>query len=663
MRIPLNKIVQAVSSLAVTAVLLGIASAAHAVNTVQLRCMRPVILADGKQSTDIMAIVRDSAGRQIANNTQVQFSTTAGTLSQQQVYTDFSGTARVRLTSSSIPGIAKVSAFTAGGTPDSIEIEFTDDPAATYAGNNYMLFTAKTYLAYAASERVIEGEGLNGGAHLAFRNFDITADRMQFRCDDGILRANGNISVKRGPHKLQAERLYYSLVSNEGWAVTKETGTTPKTVRLYGENMRQEESKLPPPYSYMAMPALNVKLIISAVSITYFPNDKLQFKKPRFFQDQAQIMAMNYYEIPLHSDQLFTDQFFSVGTSGFGLELPYYYNLTPTGAGVATLRHQQAIGRGYVNYNPGWAVDVIQSYNSNNDHKFEGAYGFTGLTRSDWDFRWNHNMELDSHTQTSFDFETPSHNSIFGSTNISQQFNILRWGANISGGQTFLADHTQSTRADVYLETQPRSLLGLKSMLYTVGTTFLSAHSQSANVALVPTGSETREGLNFHAFSRPIPVDKHTQFTSSFTVGNTWAGHEGSGVTSQATLALDHSFNKAGNLNFSYDLMVQPGSFYDSQGKHRLSTSYNFSQSKNFSLSVFGSAYVDTSDRSLLADMTYKLDKNWRLMGAATLQKYNDLSYTDFEVMIGRRLGAREMQLAYSTYLKRISVDYTATRF
>ena len=663
MRSTLNKMARILLVAAAAVLFSAVSQAAHAVSTVQLRCMRPVILADGKQSTDISAIVRDSSGRQIAGNVLVQFSTTAGILSQLQVYTDFSGTARVRLTSSALPGVARVSAFTAGGTPDTIDVEFTDDPQATFAGNNYMLFTAKTYLAYAATERVIEGEGLNGGAHLSFRNFEVTADRLQFRCDDGILRAIGNIDVKRGAHKLRASRLYYSLISNEGYAVTREEGSTPKTVHLSGEAMRQEDSKLPMAYSYMAMPALNVKLIISAVSITYFPNDKLQFKKPRFFQDQAQIMAMAYYEIPLHSDQLFTDQFFSVGSSGFGLELPYYYSLTPTGSGVATLRHQQSVGRGYISYNPGWAIDVVQSYNSNNDHKYEGAYGFTGLTRKDWDFRWNHNMELDSHTQTSFDFETPSHNSIFGSTNISQQFNILRWGANISGGQTFLSDHTQSTRADVYLETQPRTLLGLKSMLYTVGTTFLSAHSQSANTALVPTGSETRQGINFHAFSRPIPVDKHTQFTSSFSVGNTWAGHEGSGVTSQATLALDHTFNKAGTLNFSYDLMIQPGSFYDTQGKHRISSSYNFSQNKNFSVSVFGSAYVDTTDRSLMADMTYKLDKNWRLMGAATLQKYNALTYTDFELMIGRRLGAREMQLAYSTYLKRISVDYTATRF
>ncbi len=639
----------------------GIAAGAG-VNTVQLRSMRPVILADGKQSTDITAIVRDSTGRQLTGNVLVQFTTTAGTLSQQQAYTDFSGAARVRLISAPIAGLAKVSAFTAGGTPDSIDIEFTDDPQATYAGNNYMLFTAKTYLAYAATERVIEGEGLNGGAHLSFRNFEVSADRLQFRCDDGILRAQGTVTMKRGTHKLLASRVYYSLISGDGVAITREDGGTAKTVKLYGESMRQEESKVPAAYSYMTMPQLNVKLIISAVAITYFPNDKLQFKKPRFFQDQAQILAMNYYEVPLHSDQLFTDQFFSLGTSGFGLELPYYYSLTATGSGVATLRHQQAMGRGYISYNPGWAIDVVQSYNSNTDHRFEGAYGFTGLTRGDWDFRWNHNQEWDSHTQTSFDVEFPRHDSIYGSTNISQQFSMLRWGANLAGGQTFLSDHTQSTRADVFVESTPRTLLGFKSMLYTVGTTFLSAHSKSANPALAGA-SETREGVNFHAFSRPIPLDKHTQLTSSFTVGNTWAGHEGSGMTSLATVALDHSFNKAGNLNLTYDLVMQPGTFYDSQGKHRVSTSYNLSQGKKVTLSVFGSAYLDTSDRSLLADMSYKLDKNWRLMGAATLQKYNDLSYTDFEVMIGRRLGAREMQIAYSTYLKRISVDYTATRF
>ena len=40
-----------------------------------------------------------------------------------------------------------------------------------------------------------------------------------------------------------------------------------------------------------AIPELQIKLNIVARSITYFPGDRLQFRKPRFFQDQAQRAA------------------------------------------------------------------------------------------------------------------------------------------------------------------------------------------------------------------------------------------------------------------------------------------------------------------------------------------------------------------------------------
>lgn len=632
------------------------------VSAVHLRAFRTVLLADGKHTTDLMATVIDSSGRQSTGNVMVQFTTTAGQLTQSQVFTDFSGVARTRLTSASTPGVAKVVAITPGGTPDTIDIEFTDDPEATYAGNNYMSFAAKTYLAYAATDRVIEGTGANGGAHMTFRNLDVAADEIQYRCDDGILRAHGNVVLKRGKHKLNASRVYYSLVSGEGWAITREDNGSAKSVKLFGEMLEQTQSATPPPFSYMAMPKLQVKLVIVAVSITYFPNDKLQFRRPKFFQDQTQIMALPYYELPLHSDQLFTDQFISVGTSGLGLELPLYYNLTPSRFGEVMLRHQQQIGRGYYSTEPGWAIDVVQGYSSTGDKKYEGAYGFTGLTRSDWDFRWNHSQEFGTNTQTSFDVEFPQHDSVFGDTNITQQYKLFRWGANMSAGRTFLSDQTLSTNANMYLETQPKPLMGSRSMLYTVGTTFLSAHSQSLDINL-PTASETREGINLHTFSRPVQLDKRTTFTDSFTIGNTWAGHEGSGVTSLATLALDRSVGAGGSVNLTYDLVFQPDTFFDSSGRHRISASYNYNKSKKLSLAVYGSAYLDSSTASLLADITYRLDSRWRLLGMATLERFDALSYTDFELTVGRRIGARELQLTYSTYLKRISLDFTATRF
>ncbi len=612
-------------------------------------------MADGKQSTDLRAFVRDSSGRPVGNNVEVQFQTTAGTLSSVHAQT-FGGIATVRLVSAPIPGIAKVTAVTAGASSDVLEIVFTDDPAALFEGNAYISVSGSGYLAYSATDRVIESQGKNGGARLTYRNIEITADRLQLRCDDNIIRAHDNITLKRGRHVVHASRLYYSLQSAQGYAIA-EVDKKLIPVIISGESLKVEPSPTPIPSSYMMFPQLQVKLVIVARGITYFPGDRLQFRRPRFFQDQQQIMALPYYELALNSAELFSDQFLSLGTSGFGLELPFYYNLTPRSTGIVYLRHQQRLGRGYYATDPGWSLDVIQGYSANGSHRYEGAFGFTGLTRGDWGFRWTHSQEFNSTTQGAFYLDFPHHDSVFTSTNLSQQGRVLRWGTNLTAGQTFTGPSDTSIRNDFYVETQPHPFL--RNMMYTIGTNLTTGSVRSSDL----TYTETTGNVAMRAFSHPINLDRRTTLTNSFTVGHLWSSTGVSGPMTLATLALDHTQPGGGSINLTYDLVFQPRTLDSSGGRHRVSLMYSFGGNKRFEAAVFGSAFLDSPDASFLADLAYRLDNHWRLLLSATLQTFAGASYQDIEFTIGRRIGARELQLTYSTYNKRLSVDLTATRF
>ena len=134
-------------------------------------------------------------------------------------------------------------------------------------------------------------------------------------------------------------------------------------------------------------------------------------------------------------------------------------------------------------------------------------------------------------------------------------------------------------------------------------------------------------------------------------------------MSTLASLALDHTIPGGGNINLSYDFVTRPASQLVSNGKHRISLTYGLSAGKRFEATFFGSAFLDQSDASFLADVSYKLDRNWRLIAGATLQQFAGESYRDLEFTVGHRIGARELQLTYSTLLKRISLDFTATRF
>ncbi len=649
---------------------------AAGVATVNLRATRSALLADGKQTTTIRAEVRDNTGRYAAENTLVQFSTTLGTLSASQAPTH-GGIATVTLTSPTT-GEARVTAFTSGGASNPLLVLFTDDPEATFQGNNYMLFTGSSYLAYSATDKVIEALGKNGGAKIAYRNTEITADRIQMSCTDLIVRARDNVTIKRAGKTIKADRLYYSLQSGDGFAMAElpelDGSSLPKLdgskqpilrmqpVTIAGDVPRVEASKTPIPSSYLTFPELQVKLNIVARSITYFPGERLQFRRPRFFQDQAQILSLPYYETGLNSTELFTDQFLSVGTSGFGLELPFYYNLSPRGDGIVYLRHQQPLGRGYYATQPGWAIDVIQGYSSQGDHRYEGAYGFTNLTRGDWSFRFNHNQEFNSKTQGSFDLEFPRHNSVFTAANFSHQLKALRVGADFSGGQTFEGSKTTTTQANLFAETVPHSFLGSRGYQYSIGTNYTTGQTRT-NLAGIANYNQTTENATMRIFSRPILLDKRTTFNNSFTFGHIWSDTGGTGLTTLATLSLDHTLAGGGGLNLTYDFVNQPRSIFNANGRHRLSATFSTQGNKRFQAFIFGSAYIDAPEASILGDISYRLDSRWRLIGAATLQRFENQSYNDIEFIVGRRIGARELQLAYSTLTKRFSFDFTATRF
>ncbi len=635
---------------------------AAGIPTLRLRAIRTTLLADGKQTTDIIAELRDSGGRPVGGNVSVQFSATGGQLSATQAFTNFSGEARVRLTSAPIAGVSHIQAFAPGATPDTIDIEFTDDPEATFTGNNYMGFTAQHYLAYSATDRVIEAEGKDGGGKMVWRNIQITADRLQLRCSDNVVRAQDNVTIKRGPNVVKATRLYYNLQTSQGFAISTDEKGQLQTYKILGDHLRRDLSDIPAPSSYFAMPGFQRKLVITARSITYFPGERLQFRGPRFFQDEAQIMALPYYELSLNSQELFSDQFISIGTKGFGLDLPFYYQMTPTRQGVVYLHHQQQVGRSSDAIVPGWGIDVIESYSSQSGQRYEGAYGFTDLTRGDWGFRLTHNHEFNSATNGSFYLDFPHHNSVYSAMNFGQQGRSFRWGANLSGGQTLAGPATSSMQSEFFVETQPRRLLGAKDLMYTIGTNVSNTNSHSA-AAIAGLGSQTTESVMIRAFSRPIVVDAHTTLTNSLSVGQVWGGSAGAGRSAMLTTSLDHTFKGGGSLNLTYDYVSQPAGLYLSSGKHRLSGAFTMAGIRRLEVSVIGSMMLDSDESSLMADITYRLDNHWRILGSATIDRFDGVNYSDFEITLGRRIGARELQLSYSTLLKRISFDMTATRF
>jgi hypothetical protein len=230
------------------------AQAAFGIGTILLRAAPSTLLADGRSVTTIIAEVRDTNGAPVTGGVDVQFQTDLGTLAQSSVRV-IAGRAQVRMTSSRTPGIATIRAFASNGGAATLEVLFTDDPNELFEGNAYVQVSGSSYLAYSATDQVVEANGKNGGAKVTYRNLQITADRIQLQCSDNVVRAQNNITLRRGKNVVKVSKLYYSLQSDQGYAIGELDGRT-QPVEIIGQNLRVDPSRSPIPTSYVSLPEL-----------------------------------------------------------------------------------------------------------------------------------------------------------------------------------------------------------------------------------------------------------------------------------------------------------------------------------------------------------------------------------------------------------------------
>jgi hypothetical protein len=652
------------------AVLLAWSARAHAagIPTIRLTASRQAVLNDGRDSTEIIAEVRDSTGSYFPDGTTVTFTTNLGVFMQAGTTGTSStraGTARIRLTSQQ-KGTALVQAVTIGGGFASIEISFTDDPAEMFQGNAYVSVQATGSLLYSAGHRVIEATGKArkegdaglSGAYMSYRNLTVTADALQVECTSNTVRASGNVTLRKGVKSLACERLYFPLMTGDGYAIAEKDGRL-RPVKVKSGDLSTElvENGVAPRFFEMT-DLSDAPLIIAARQILLFPNEKLQFKRPRFFQEGQQLFSMPFYSLGLYSTELFSDQILSVGTQGLGVDVPFYYDMTPVSTGVFRILNGERSGRSVYATRPGWSLDLDQSYNSlGAGPRYTGDFGFTGMNRSDWGFHWSHSQEFSQEMRGSFFLDMPQHRSMFLSSNLNRQLGMFYMGMNLSANRSLSGPATTGSEADLYLETIPRKV-GRTGYMMAFGGTATVSHNVAGDIR----SNYMTQGVQTRFFSSPFRLDKHTTLTNYLTVGQLWTNSGQSGSTINASLSARRTFWNGANLQLTYDFTRQPY-LLTQGGSHRVSMNFVASGGGKWNLFLYGSTLLDAANSSLIGDFNYVIAPRWRLSLSATLQRFATASYRDFEFSLGRSVGGRDLALTYSTFNHRFFFDIEASRF
>ena len=656
--------------------LLSLPALAFAFNspTLVLTVSRTAVMNDGKDNTEVIAEVRDASGNLAPDGTQVSFTTSLGQFAPAPVAATRAGNARVRLTSNQ-RGTATVTASAGGnfaGAFQKVDVTFTDDPAETYQGNAYVAMQSNNALVYSAGDKIVDAAGkvrpdeTKGlpGAHLSYRNIEIFADELQLDCSTNIAKAKGNIVLKRGGKRLNCGKLIYNLNNGDGTAIA-EVENRLRPVKLKGADLKIEVVPTPanpkvepiPSKSFDLADISAAPLAITAREILVFPGQKLQFKRPKFYQDGQYLVSMPYYSVGLYSTQLFSDQVMSVGTQGLGLDLPFYYNLTPGSTGIFSIRHGEQAGRSSFSRRGGWSLDLNQAYNSiGSARRYTGQMGLLGMNRDDWGFRWSHSQEFNTDTRATFFADFPQHRSVNLSTNLTRQMGPLYAGINLSGNRNLTGISTSGLNSDVYLDTVPKKV-GKSGYTYAIGGSAGITHVETAGVRSDISTETVQARFNSAAFR----LDKETTLTNSLSFGNIWINHGSGGPSYLASLSANRAM-KGANLQLSYDLTKQPNLLTDG-GNHRLSMTLMAGAGSKSSLYLFASSMLDAQASSLIADFDYNFIPRWDFSLKASMQRFSTSSYRDFELGFGRSVGGRKLFVSYSTFNHRFFFDLQATHY
>ena len=685
------------------AALLGAARPTRATGSLALAAAPDVIYADGKSSTILTATVRDAGGNLAADGTSVRFTTTLGRLTPDTATTT-SGVARVSLTSAAQSGTATVTAtaFSAradGSSAGGTSVEFTEDRESLFARDaRWIRVDCPQYLIYSADWKMIEAQGKNGSAHLAYKALDITADALQVDLQTQTVLARG-VVMQRGRHVLRAAQLRYDLVTGSGTAILT-AGAAQSNASVFVTGYGLETAPQPVdtgqaslesnPYRFEDLS--DSRLVVSARAITAAPGDQIQFRRASIYSDGKKLLSVAYHVMPMNTDEIFGQQVVGIGSEGLFLNIPYYYNVTPRSKGTVYLRNSAVNGANLSNgitagtsffsshtAHRGLALDLEQSYEIGRGGS--GQFLVNGITRSEWGAQWTHTQRIDESTSSYLFVDYPSHRSLYASSNLSRQFNGFSLNMTASGSRDPGEDgySASNTNLNIYAETNPHPL-GRTNLSYTTDFSVQKGQlvEEAPGTGRVVTPIST-DSVDVRLFTAPLHLDRRTLLTDSFSVGQAWSGIGGRiAPTVDASLGLTRSFRKNDSLRLNYTyrydpLLSQIGSYSSglnpleallrSNTQQRLSATYVTLPLPRLSVSFSGGYGLPLNDRTLFATALYHVNNDWGLGLDASYERYVLDSYRDVEYLVSRRIFGRDLVFYYSTKTKKLRFDLAGSSF
>ncbi len=627
------------------AALVALTGSAYAVGSIRLSNYPQLAVADGHSTITISAEVRQSDGSKVADGTPVRFSAAGATFRESDVGT-VDGIARAVLIAPSEPGVVRVTAsVTSIGTISTLDVQFVKDRSELSLARQYVEVQSEGSLFYSNQINVLSAAAPGRGVSLRYGGVRIRASDLQLDTSSlTVVAVDAELSV--GEESLECRRLRYVLPQRTGVAIALVEGRA-AGVELVAAKAKVAENGVDPG-AFEFRDVGTSQTSVHATSVVVFPNREIQFRHARLFVGDTKVMSLPLYALKTHQGpELFTDQVVGFENGSLQVNYPYYLSLSPSFTSALRLRSGQNYGRG-ASSSRGFFLDLENTYLVGTDG--EGSVTLSGIGRKDISLSFRHTQRFGERSSVSALLDFPNFNSIYGGLNAFRSFKGYTVSLSANSSKSFSGPSYESQRADLSLTTDRKPVPGLPGS-YSIGLTL-----NTSKATFFGTKSEqSGYGVRGQWFMNPLQLGSGMVLTNSITVSQLWSGDQAKPFGIVATTSLSTNLSRTSNLRLTYDFTKDSfsSSFF---GNHRLSGELYWAESR-FAASVFGAKSLDIDSMNWFADVSYILGPSWRVGGIFSVDEFAGQSIEDQTLLLGYRMGLRELALTYSVRTGRFGIE------
>lgn len=656
--------------LALVAVLLAATVSFAQKAALTLSSFPSISVADGHSTVTITAEVRDLNGSIVRDGTPVVFETNLGQFRQNSAVQTKNGFARAILTAPGVPGTAKIRANVFSLNASAVlEIDFVNDRSLLDTAKEFVEVTSNEKVVYSNNDRVVEASGKDFGAVVKYRDIIVKAAEVQFKPSTYELRARG-AHLTLGKRTANFRELYIKLNQRRGFGIVSRIETVPVVERVgVGVSVTMKEhatleafdvtpTGVVPHEGDLNMSSLSFTDISNAVSTVeakkavVFPSRGIQFQRASVRLGGQSVMSVPLFQVDLNtSSPIITEQFLDVSNSSVAVNYPYYLSLKPGESSALRLRYGNRYSRG-LGATGGTYLDY--EYNWNQGAKMEGGLTVSGLARDDWGVGMRQFWQPNSETSVTAQVDVPAHRSIFSSLGVNRRFSGFQTNLNWQYGKSLSGDKFQSDSLGLNLDADPIAVGPELSL--NVGLT-----AQQQRITGLASSSRQGAGLSARLDTRPLVLTRTDTLFVSYGATR-WFGNDISApLTQVASLNLSSNWFPGFFLQTAYEYS-QDGFTEDVLGRHRLTMDGVFSSGRFAARSYVGKS-LDLDRLSANFNLDYRFNRTWRLSAGYLFDRYAGETFLEQTLVLGYRLGFREIGLSYSTRTKRLGLELLGTRF